>query len=1017
MNGIQPNLSLVYNSQGGNGLLGMGWGLSGLSTIHRCARTVAQDGVKGGINLDANDRFCLDGQRLVATAGTYGATATEYRTEIESFSRITSAGTAGTGPASFTVETKDGKIMEYGVTADSRIEAQGKTTVLNWALNKISDRFGNSVTFTYIEDNAAGHFHIGRIDYAGNSVMGTAPKASVRFIYEARTDNAPVYVAGSKVTTPVRMANIKTYITNATADVMVRDYRLAYEYGTATTKRSRLLSSTEYDSTGTPKPAVTFNWQTGNNNPVLPAYASPALPATISGYLAYHTGGAQYMTVADFNGDGKSDYMWIPGNSDGRWLVAYSTGDGFTLPNYNAPALPANIGGYLTHHSSAQYMTFADFNGDGKTDYMWIPGNSDGRWLIAYSTGTGFTLPSYNAPALPANIGGYLPYHYSAQYMRFADFNGDGKTDYMWIPNNTQRWLVAYSTGTGFTLPNYNAPAIPDRIEGYYPYHQTMPHLMQLGDFNGDGKTDYMWVPGNGDGRWLVAYSTGDGFTLPSYNTPAIPANVSGHLNYHSGAQYMRFADFNGDGKTDYMWIPGNSDGRTLVAYSASNSDVIASVTNGSGATTTLTYKPLTDSTVYTKDTGAVDPERDIQAPIYVVSQASTDNGIGGQRITTYQYGGMKVDMSGRGNLGFAWMESTDTATGITSHTAYNQTYPYVGSALFSEQKLANGTLISRSENAMAQMSLNNGATLFPYVSQSIKKSYEINDGTNNPVVTVTTDTVYDTFGNATQITETKSDGSTRVVNNAYTNDTASWLLGRLTQASVTSTLPGQPAQTRTSGFAYNTQGLIRQEVVEPNNAALKLTTDYTYDGFGNRTSATVSAVGEIPRTTSTSYDPQGQFPLSSTNAMGHSESYLWDARFGVKTSLTGPNGLTTTWSYDGFGRKIGEQRADGTSTTITHHMDVVPFYVSSQSTGAGLRKLSIMICWVAKPARRQSASMAKLFMPIPSIMRWVRCCANPGRTFLPVQRRGPASLTMTLVVPPPGPRRTAVSPRHPMTD
>jgi hypothetical protein len=66
--GMQPQLALTYNSQAGNGLLGVGWSLSGLSAISRCPRTVAQDGVKGGINYDANDRYCLDGQRLVALA-------------------------------------------------------------------------------------------------------------------------------------------------------------------------------------------------------------------------------------------------------------------------------------------------------------------------------------------------------------------------------------------------------------------------------------------------------------------------------------------------------------------------------------------------------------------------------------------------------------------------------------------------------------------------------------------------------------------------------------------------------------------------------------------------------------------------------------------------------------------------------------------------------------------------------------------------------------------------------------
>src|SRR5258707_1068210 len=88
----EPRLALVYNSQAGNGLLGVGWNLEGLSAITRCPRTMAQDGVRGGINYDANDRYCLDGQRLVGVSGTYGTDGAEYRTERESFSKVISYG-------------------------------------------------------------------------------------------------------------------------------------------------------------------------------------------------------------------------------------------------------------------------------------------------------------------------------------------------------------------------------------------------------------------------------------------------------------------------------------------------------------------------------------------------------------------------------------------------------------------------------------------------------------------------------------------------------------------------------------------------------------------------------------------------------------------------------------------------------------------------------------------------------------------------------------------------------------
>src|SRR5215208_2355217 len=120
--GMTPQLSIGYGHNSGSTLLGAGWSIAGLSSITRCPKIWAADGDVRDVRNDFSDSFCLNGNKLRLVLGTYGNAGATYQTEIETFARITSFGTAGNGPANFVVEAKDGLIYEYGNTMDSRIE-------------------------------------------------------------------------------------------------------------------------------------------------------------------------------------------------------------------------------------------------------------------------------------------------------------------------------------------------------------------------------------------------------------------------------------------------------------------------------------------------------------------------------------------------------------------------------------------------------------------------------------------------------------------------------------------------------------------------------------------------------------------------------------------------------------------------------------------------------------------------------------------------------------------------------
>ncbi len=145
---------------------------------------------------------------------------------------------------------------------------------------------------------------------------------------------------------------------------------------------------------------------------------------------------------------------------------------------------------------------------------------------------------------------------------------------------------------------------------------------------------------------------------------------------------------------------------------------------------------------------------------------------------------------------------------------------------------------------------------------------------------------------------------------------------------------------TRTSSFTYFPSGVLEREKVEPDTPNLCVDTRYGYDSWGNKTTATTAkcdgASGNAvfdPRASNSTYGtqtvtvagvasvviPAGQFATSASNALNQSETRIYDPRFGTVTSLTGPNGLTTSFSYDDFGRKTGETRADDTRSELRY--------------------------------------------------------------------------------------------------
>ena len=194
INGVGPTISLTYNSQGGNGLAGFGWNVSGISVITRIPSTKFHDGAIDPVDFNALDRFSFDGQRLLLKSGAYGGNAAEYQTENFSNVKIVSYGAhpsgANYGPAYFIVTYPDGSFAQYGKSPnDSSGNSLSKT---DYAINYWQNPQGVSIRYTY--ETADNGLSIKKITYGGR-LTGAAVN-EIEFSYKTRSRPEQSFIGG-----------------------------------------------------------------------------------------------------------------------------------------------------------------------------------------------------------------------------------------------------------------------------------------------------------------------------------------------------------------------------------------------------------------------------------------------------------------------------------------------------------------------------------------------------------------------------------------------------------------------------------------------------------------------------------------------------------------------------------------------------------------------------------------------------------------------------------------------------
>lgn len=976
--GVTPKISICYNGSTKEGLAGYGFDLQGLSIIHRIPSNVFDDGIATAINFSNTDHFALDGCRLVKMSSV-SMTEIEYRTEVggdvkvmahgnmldpTSFTAYTKSGLVveyrssvellgGSQPHSlFWLATKvsDRSGNYYTVTYEGdAAENDFRPSRIDYTGNDAAGLAPYaSMRFSYYNRNTVPFAYIG-----GEKVSKKKVLTSISLYYGdtrvreftlsySNKDNHRLLQSIKETGSDLRHKNPTVFTWTEAGNLSLSNV----EYNTTSYIHKATLATGDFNGDGKSDfIAVPQDKNAGWNGWKLFTSNGKGVAMASSGLWRLADIEIEEVITGDFNGDGLSDVVVKRSPNTGYHsldlYIAKIDKDG--RPSLDYHSTPLSIKADYTIHTVAM-------DGSGADNVLVLFSKSSKCRIYRQGFKDGQPIP----------LNGYAERIFTDNWdkVELGDFNGDGLTDILNLVDDGYRMICSDGCGT-----------ISQSATGSFP---TKKHHVHTGDFNGDGKTDLLLTGWDGLpsgttwSEWQIDYSIGDGRFERVYRTkpfeakdvtlivadlngdgnddfiavndkstgiyltkPSVYINNGDHSFVKTAQGDNMYAldkwryypgDFNGDGKTDILctsdWKNSSWDGCQMYLMPESPNSLLSSITDGMGNKTEVSYGYMTDGSLCSI-------KREVKAPLStfatawpMVSSVSVPDGLGGKRATSYRYGTPIFYKGGRGFLcfsSFTQKDETDNTSQTVEYEVIEKVMApvqkcariYCGSRLLSEETAINSLIYQKSPYA--------GHIYRTVTAKSDARTYEYNSGIMTSEVL--TDMEYDQYGQLVS-SVMANDDLTVVSNNTYSNDPQTWTLGRLTKSTVTKT-KGEHTSTKSASFAYDSKtGLLVSECVEPGNRQFGLNKTYTRDRFGN-----ILASEEIPldgtpsRKTTSTYDAKGRFIRSATDARGFSQKFEVDERLGVVLKSTDENGVSTEYSYDGFGNLI--QTTDPLSKSV----------------------------------------------------------------------------------------------------